>query len=270
MQELRASSGLRCIERGQGPVIVLLHPVAMRAEFWEPVAELLSSDHRVLAFDLPGFGDSRRLPRRYTLDSVASEVVSALTSWSIPSATIAGCSMGAMIAVGTALAAPKLCNAIVVANAGLDFGDEGRAVMRQRADAVRKSFAETVEPTLERWFAPAFRDTHPEVVQQVRTWLVANEPEAVALAWEAIAGLDYERRLPDLHMPLLAVAGECDAAAAPAALKKIAASAPIGAYLEIPGAGHFAPLEQPRAFSDAIRELTRRAARAQMRAGAAS
>lgn len=270
MQELRASSGLRCIERGQGPVIVLLHPVAMRAEFWDPVAELLAADHRVLAFDLPGFGESRRPLHAYTLDDVAGEIVAALTSWNIASATIAGCSIGAMIAAGAALAAPKLCNAVVVANAGLGFGDEGRTVMRQRAEAVRKSFAETIAPTLERWFAPAFRDAYPDVVKQVRTWLLANETEAVALAWEAIAGLDYERRLPDLHMPLLAVAGECDAAAAPAALKKISASAPIGAYFEIAGAGHFAPLEQPLAFSDAIRELTRSTARAQMRAGAAS
>lgn len=270
MQELRASSGLRCIERGQGPVIVLLHPVAMRAEFWEPVAELLASDHRVLAFDLPGFGESRRSPRAYSLDDVAGEIVTALTSWNIASATIAGCSMGAMIAAGTALAAPQLCNAVVVANAGLGFGDEGRAVIRQRAEAVRKSFAETIELTLERWFTPAFREAHPEVVRTVQTWLVTNDPEAVALAWEAIAELDYERRLPDLHMPLLAIAGECDAAAAPAALKKIATSAPVGAYVEIAGAGHFAPLEQPRLFSDAIRELTRSTARAQMRAGAAS
>jgi 3-oxoadipate enol-lactonase len=104
----------------------------------------------------------------------------------------------------------------------------------------------------------------------VWTWLAASEAEAVALAWEAIAGLDYDRRLADLHMPLLAVAGEFDAAAAPATLKKIAASAPIGAYVEIAGAGHFAPLEQPQAFSDAVRKLTRSTARAQMRAGAAS
>ena len=175
-----------------------------------------------------------------------------------------------MIAAGAALSAPQLCNAVVVANAGLGFGDEGRAAMRQRADAVCASFAKTIEPTLERWFAPTFRDAHPEVVGRVRGWLTGNEPEAVARAWETIAGLDYERRLPDLRMPLLAIAGELDAAAAPAALRKIAASAPSGAYIEIAGAGHFAPLEQPQAFSDAIRELTRSTPRAQMRRGTAS
>ena len=52
--------------------------------------------------------------------------------------------------------------------------------------------------------------------------------------------------------------------------RKIAASAPIGAYVEIAGAGHFAPLEQPQTFSEAIRKLTGSTARAQMRAGAAS
>lgn len=270
MQVLRASSGLRCIERGEGPAIALLHPVAMRAEFWDPVSELLASDHRVFAFDLPGFGESRRSPRSYTLDDAAGEIVAALTGWNVASATFAGCSMGAMVAVGAALAAPQLCNAVVVANAGLGFAEEGRAVMRQRAEAVRQSFSSTIAPTLERWFAPTFREARPEAAERVRTWLVANEAEAVALAWEAISGLDYDRRLPDLHMPLLAIAGELDAAAAPAVLRKIAASAPIGAYVEVAGAGHFAPVEQPQVFSDAIRKLTRSTARAQMRAGAAS
>lgn len=270
MQVLRASSGLRCVERGAGAAIVLLHPVAMRAEFWEPVADMLAPDHRVLAFDLPGFGESRRPSHAYTLDDVAGEIVAALQGWGVSSATFAGCSMGAMVAAGAAFVAPQLCNAVVVANAGLGFGEEGRALMRQRAQAVRESFVRTIEPTLERWFAPAFREANPEVVGRVRGWLTDNEPESVARAWEAIATLDYERRLPGLRMPLLAIAGELDAAAAPAALRKIAASAPIGAHVEIAGAGHFAPLEQPQAFSDAIRKLTQSTARAQMRAGAAS
>ena len=81
MRVLRSQSGLRCIERGEGAAIVLLHPVAMRAEFWEPVADLLATDHRVFAFDLPGFGESRRPPRAYTLDDVAGEIVAALQAW---------------------------------------------------------------------------------------------------------------------------------------------------------------------------------------------
>src|SRR5262245_61095025 len=122
MRELRSPSGLRCLDRGEGAAVVLLHPVAMLAEFWHPVAELLAADHRVLAVDLSGFGESRRMPRAYTLDDVAGEIVAALHVWGIASATFAGCSMGGMIATGAALAAPQRCNAVVVANAGLSFG----------------------------------------------------------------------------------------------------------------------------------------------------
>ncbi|MDF2118696.1 alpha/beta fold hydrolase [Roseiarcaceae bacterium H3SJ34-1] len=256
MKTLHSEAGLRCLERGKGNVIVLLHPIGMRAEFWDPVADLLASDHRVLAFDLPGFGESRRPPRAYTLDDVAREIIAALTDWSVDSAVFAGCSMGAMVAVGAALAAPELCKGVVVANSGLGFGDDGRAMIRQRAEAVRHSLADTIEGTLERWFAPAFRDANPETVGRVRTWLAGNEPEAVARGWEAIAGLDYERRLRDLQMPLLAIAGELDAAASPAGLQKIASAAPGGIFIEIGGGGHFVPLEQPQAFSRAIRQLT--------------
>ena len=89
----------------------------------------------------------------------------------------------------------------------------------------------------------------------VRSWLSTNDPEVVARAWEAIAGLDYQRRLGDLPVPLLAVAGELDAAAPPAVMTRIAQAAANGRYVELKGAGHFAPIEQPDAFARHITEF---------------
>jgi pimeloyl-ACP methyl ester carboxylesterase len=255
MRQLRSQSGLRCLSQGAGPAVVLLHPVAMRAEFWTAVAARLAGTHHVLAFDTPQHGESRRAPSAYWLDEASNEVLAALAEFGVAQAAFVGCSMGAMLATGAALAKPAAATAVVVANGGLGMDDQGRAAMRQRAQAARVDFAATVEPTLERWFSPTFRESHPKTVDMVRSWLSTNDPEVVARAWEAIAGLDYQRRLGDLRVPLLAIAGELDGAAPPAAMTRIAQAAANGRYVELKGAGHFAPIEQPDAFARHITEF---------------
>src|SRR5436190_878368 len=47
---------------GAGEPLVLLHGVGESAAGWHPVQEALSRQYDVIALDLPGFGDSARLP----------------------------------------------------------------------------------------------------------------------------------------------------------------------------------------------------------------
>lgn len=51
------------IDRGEGPVVVLIHGLGANHEDWRHVVPLLAEDHRVLAVDLPGFGKTPPLLR---------------------------------------------------------------------------------------------------------------------------------------------------------------------------------------------------------------
>ena len=53
-------------------------------------------------------------------------------------------------------------------------------------------------------------------------------------------------------MPVLALAGEHDATAPPAVMEKMAQKIPGAEYVLLPGCGHLANLERPRAFDDAV------------------
>src|SRR4051812_11328797 len=46
---------------GSGPVLVLLHPLGADRYVWAPVTERLAAEREVIAFDLPGFGQSAPL-----------------------------------------------------------------------------------------------------------------------------------------------------------------------------------------------------------------
>ncbi|HWL64554.1 MAG TPA: alpha/beta fold hydrolase, partial [Actinomycetota bacterium] len=48
----------RVLEGGSGPPVVVLHGWGGRIESMQPVIDCLSTGARVVAIDLPGFGDS--------------------------------------------------------------------------------------------------------------------------------------------------------------------------------------------------------------------
>ena len=51
---------LRVAESGAGPTVVLIHGLFVDHTSWDRVAELMTGRFRVIAPDLPGFGESER------------------------------------------------------------------------------------------------------------------------------------------------------------------------------------------------------------------
>lgn len=67
-----------CLSQGEGRPLVLLHGFGMSHHVWQPVREHLASGGRqVLAFDLPGFGNTPPLPASSAAASV-EELAAAL------------------------------------------------------------------------------------------------------------------------------------------------------------------------------------------------
>lgn len=67
---------------------------------------------------------------------------------------------------------------------------------------------------------------------------------------------DMRERLAEIAAPTLVVAGELDAATPPQRSQELAAGLPQArAYVEIPGAGHFAAWEKPRRTAEAVRRF---------------
>ena len=51
-------AGLACIRAGDGPPVLLIHGVGLRAEAWGAVIDRLAERFAVHAIDLPGHGES--------------------------------------------------------------------------------------------------------------------------------------------------------------------------------------------------------------------
>lgn len=247
---------LRHESAGAGePAIVLLHPIAMRLEFWRPVAERLSGKQRVISLDLRGHGRNPPTKTGYSIGDLASDVVALCRSQEVRTACFIGCSLGGMVAQGVALLAPELVSSLVLANTTHRMSPQGAEVMRGRAEASAKGLENTIDQDIARWFSEPFRKAHPETVETVRGWALENDPMTVAHGWLAIAALNYESRLHAVKQPVLVTTGSLDQASPPEAARQTAAAFANGRYIEIPDCGHFSPIERPDTFARIIEEF---------------
>ncbi len=85
---------------GAAPV-VLVHGGAAHAGWWDHIAPYLAADHRVIALDLSGHGDSGRR-NSYSLESWANEVLAVAEAESDLPPAVFGHSMGGFVALTAA------------------------------------------------------------------------------------------------------------------------------------------------------------------------
>ena len=114
-----------------------------------------------------------------------------------------------------------------------------------RADAVRAagSVAVIADGVLERWFTPAYAQSHPDAIAWVGAMLRSSSPRGYAACCGTIERLDLRCDLESITAPTLAVGAVGDLAIPPAHSEAIAAGVP-GARLEMLAHGaHLAAVE---------------------------
>ena len=116
----RQVQGTRVVfyDRGSGPALVLVHGMFGDHLDWEPVLEPLARKHRVIAPDLPGFGDSEKPNREYTGEFFVAALHELLQALGVERATLAGNSFGGILAVLYALAHPRTVERLVLVSSG--------------------------------------------------------------------------------------------------------------------------------------------------------
>ena len=102
-------------DRGQGPVLVLLHGQSANFTVWEAAAELLATDHRVISVDMPGHGLTGPDPaERYSPQGLAASLDTLMVALGVTHFALAGNSLGGGVAAEYALAHPDKLSALLL------------------------------------------------------------------------------------------------------------------------------------------------------------
>ena len=122
-----------------GPPIVLLHGFGGDHRAWRDVRPYLESERQVLAFDLPGHGQSLGRSQSGNAGVAAKAVLQNLTDMNIEAAHLTGHSMGGAAAALIALMAPERVRSLTLLAPG-GFGPEvNHRLLRRFAAAAEEA-----------------------------------------------------------------------------------------------------------------------------------
>ena len=98
---------LHYVSAGHGPVTLLVHGLGGFAESWRRTLAALEPYSRVMALDLPGFGQSSKPNRPYTLGFFAEVLEELLEVLEVERVRLVGHSLGGGVSLAFALARPE-------------------------------------------------------------------------------------------------------------------------------------------------------------------
>jgi 2-hydroxy-6-oxonona-2,4-dienedioate hydrolase len=255
-----ASEQICLYDRGQGSPIVLIH--GMFGDFldWEPVLQPLAESHRVIALDLPGFGNSSKSRREYTADFFVSTLHDLFTSVGLQGIILVGNSFGAQIASLYALRHPELvAKLILVDSGGFRFipEDEAAAIASRFGAPVIAALTPEIHTLL---FASVFAQPSAAsqlYVERQNQKLQRRDYPAYAEALASNIRLSMSSylldRLPEIKCPTLLIWGEKDLVLPVEQAQQALAKLPRAELKVLPGCGHAPQLECGEQFLLAIR-----------------
>jgi 3-oxoadipate enol-lactonase len=229
---------------GDGPPLVLLHPLALSGCIWELTREELIEGRDVVALDLRGHGDSGWSGESFTIEEMADDVATLLQALEISQCDLAGMSMGGCVAMMLAAKRPALVRRMALCDTTAWYGPNASAAWEKRARSAEENPRRALIPfQLDRWFSDAFRNEHPDRVRVAVETFTRTNADVHAQACRALGAFDGRAVLDQIKSPTLVIAGAQDYATPASMARYLARSIPGAALTISKGVRHFAVLE---------------------------
>ncbi|MFB4282103.1 MULTISPECIES: alpha/beta fold hydrolase [unclassified Nonomuraea] len=248
------------LDTGTGRPLVLLHGGFLDHRMWEDQIPAFASRYRVIAPDARGHGRSANGTEPYRL---TDDLAALLRHLDTGPAVLVGVSMGASVAVDTALEHPDLVSAVVVGGAGTSepyFTDPWttQAMTTWHSAMAAGDLDASVEAFTLLGAGPhrPLDDLDPEVVARLRRMArgtmakhTAGEPNLlipVRDTWERVATID---------VPVLAINGAVDSPDHIGMAERLTRTVANGRTASIDQAGHYPNMERPDVFNKILADF---------------
>lgn len=225
------------------PAIVLLNSIGTEMAMWDRAVPYLLEHFLVLRIDTRGHGASDAPPGDYSLRMLAGDVLAVMDAAGIDRAAIAGVSLGGMIAMELALAAPSRVSGLALI---CTTATAHRQMWDDRIAKVRTTGMESiVDAVMPRFLDGDFIEERPEYAETIRRAFLSTSPTGYSGCGAAIRDMTLLDRLAEIGAPTVVVIGTLDQATPLAGNGElILAGIPRSEMAEVPGA-HIAPIGAP-------------------------
>jgi pimeloyl-ACP methyl ester carboxylesterase len=235
------------------PPVVLLHGLGADRRIWLYQVPALCARAPTILIDLRGHGRSSAPAREWTIGDMAQDVVRLLRHLGAEQAHLVGLSMGGMVAQQFALDYPYATASLVLASTICGIPPEGQEGARQSLQFIETHSMSEVAKTR---ITAAFSDAVDPVMRLHLIEAVAlNNKQAYARAARAVFAFSVCRRLEEITVPTLVIAGEQERTFPLAWVENLAAGIRGARMSRIAGAAHLCNMERPQEFNRVLLEF---------------
>ena len=236
-------------DRGAGDTVVILQGWGTDLSLYEGLIAHISKTHRVIAPELPGFGETPEPPESWNAADYSAFVLDFLKALNVKTAVLIGHSNGGRIIIktvggGSELKVPRI---VLIGSAGLVHEKTPEQLRRQKRYKLGKTVlssapVKTIFPSaLEKFKQRSGSDDYKNATPVMRETLVKLVNE------------DLSELLPAIKQPTLLIWGENDDATPLSDGKLMETLIPESGLAVVKNSGHYPFLEQPYIFNSILK-----------------
>lgn len=271
MRQFTASDGARIAysDEGDGRPLVMLHGLLAHGGFFR-CQQPLAADHRLIAIDLRGHGQSPAEGGVPTVERIAADVSELVAALDLEEAIGIGWSLGATV-LWHVLSGPqgrRFAGAVIVDMTARVFNDGvwllglTPEACAARTAAIQDDFSTFAENAGQAIFAQPVRPELQDLADWSGAEFARNDPAAMAAVWASLLDQDMRGRIAHIPQPTLIVHGGQSQLYGDATAAHLADTLPRARISRFARSGHAPHLEEPEAFNALVSEFVGRLSRA--------
>jgi pimeloyl-ACP methyl ester carboxylesterase len=239
---------------GTGPALVCLHQASQDCTEYRALIPALATHHTLVAFDLPGHGQSFDPPRDYDVPDYVNALMEAVRSLGLGPVAVLGHHSGAVFALEMAARFPAIVGKVILSGLSWRSAENTQALIEARAErnlpvTADGRFLSTMWSTYASLVGegvPVDGVLEPYLVNQLMRLRPTDAHHAV-LAWDKSAALK------SVQCPVLLLQGERDVFVV--GQDTLMTQMPTAKRQVIPGAGAFTFRDRPTESARMIQEF---------------
>jgi 3-oxoadipate enol-lactonase len=238
---------------GQGdPTVVLMHGGLWDSRLWDRQFDLLAQRHRVVRYDLRGYGRSDRASGPY---SAGDDLVAVLGVMPTDRAVLVAHSLSGRIAIDFTIARPQFVAALVLVAPGLGgFEVEDEELERRYEEIESTAKAGDLDRAMELELAIWMPVPTDPQADRVAREIARENKHQLAIEGEFELRLDppAEGRLAEIAVPTLVLVGDRDVPFMLEIAGRLEKDIPSARQVVLPGADHVPMVRQPERFNELV------------------
>src|SRR5690606_30775457 len=219
---------------------VFSHSIMTDSGMWQPQANALLQDFRVIRYDSRGHGKTPHAGNEYSTGILTDDIIALIDALDLNKVHFVGLSLGGILGFDLAHRYAHRLHSLVICDARPDSPPEFARAWDDRIEAASSTgMSVLIEPTMARWFGPDFLAT--DAAQAVRAMIRNTSTEGFIATARALQTYDY-RDAAAISTPVTFIVGENDGVL-PEVMRAVAQQCGQAQFVSIPRSGHLPNIE---------------------------